>query len=186
MIFSADATERARRVRFIIFDVDGVLTDGGIYTGESGEFMKPFNVRDVLGIRQCQNEGFGTAIITGRASAIVSQRAAELKIEDVYLGHLDKRSAYDDIKARHGLQDEEVAYVGDDLIDLAVMQQVGFPAAPADAVDEVRALSCLVAGKEGGRGAVREIIEFILKAQGRWANVVARFTAPEKVTNVSQ
>ena len=186
MIYSADAMERARRVRFIIFDVDGVLTDGGIYTGESGELLKPFHVRDGLGICQWQNEGFGTAIITGRDSAIVSRRAAELKIGDVYLGHADKRSAYAEIKERHVLQDDEVAYVGDDLIDLAVMAQVGFPAAPADAVAEVQRLACLVSGKPGGKGAVREIIEFLLKAQRRWENVVARFTASAKVTNVSQ
>lgn len=186
MFLSADAMERARRVRFIIFDVDGVLTDGGIYTGETGEFMKPFYVRDGLAVRLWQNEGFGTAIITGRESAIVSLRAAELKIKDAYLGHIDKRAAYDDIKARHVLCDEEIAYIGDDLVDLAVMQQVGFPAAPADAADEAQRLSCLVSGKPGGRGAVREIVEFLLKAQGRWEDIVARFTASAEVTDVSQ
>lgn len=178
--------ERARRVRFVIFDVDGVLTDGGIYTGELGELLKPFHVRDGLGICQWQNEGLGTAIITGRDSAIVSRRAAELKIQDVYLGHADKRSAYADIKERHALRDEEIAYVGDDLIDLAVMAQVGFPAAPADAAAEVQRLACFVSGKPGGKGAVREIIEFVLKAQGRWENVVARFMTPAQVANVSQ
>lgn len=178
--------ERARRVRFVIFDVDGVLTDGGIYTGESGELLKPFHVRDGLGICQWQNEGLGTAIITGRDSAIVSRRAAELKIQDVYLGHADKRSAYADIKECHALRDDEIAYVGDDLIDLAVMAQVGFPAAPADAAAEVQRLACLVSGKPGGKGAVREIVEFLLKAQGRWENVVARFMTPAQVADVSQ
>ena len=186
MFFSADATERARRVRFLILDVDGVLTNGGIYTGEMGELMKPFHVRDGLGIRLWQNEGFGTAIITGRASAIVSRRAAELKIADTYLGHIDKRAAYDEIKARHDLLDEEIAYIGDDLVDLAVMRQVGFAAAPADAVAEVCALSHLVADARGGKGAVREIIEFLVKAQGRWESAVARFSAPSEVTNISQ
>ena len=186
MILSADARERAHRARFLILDVDGVLTDGGIYMGETGELMKPFYVRDGLGMRLWQNEGFGLAVITGRDSAIVSRRAADLKIEDVYLGHIDKRSAYDDVKARQGLRDEEIAYIGDDLVDLAVMEQVGFPAAPADAAAEVRELSCLVAGNPGGRGAVREIVEFLLKAKGRWESAVARFTASAKVTNVSQ
>ena len=186
MFFSADARERAHRVRFLIFDVDGVLTDGGIYTGEQGELMKPFYVRDGLGIRLWQNEGFGTALITGRDSAIVSLRAAELKIEDVYLGHIDKRAAYEEIKTRHALSDEAVGYIGDDLVDLAVMQRVGFPAAPADACAEVRDLCAFVAAAAGGRGAVREIIEFLLKAQGRWESVVERFTAPAKVTDVSQ
>ncbi|MFC2607480.1 MAG: KdsC family phosphatase, partial [Selenomonas sp.] len=114
MILSADARERAHRVRFLILDVDGVLTDGGIYMGDTGELMKPFYVRDGLGMRLWQNEGFGLAVITGRDSAIVSRRAADLKIEDVYLGHIDKRSAYDDVKARQGLRDEEIAYIGDD------------------------------------------------------------------------
>ena len=186
MILSADARERAHRVRFLILDVDGVLTDGGIYMGDTGELMKPFYVRDGLGMRLWQNEGFGLAVITGRDSAIVSRRAAELKIQDVYLGHADKRSAYADIKERHALRDDEIAYVGDDLIDLAVMAQVGFPAAPADAAAEVQNLACLVSGKPGGKGAVREIIEFLLKAQGRWENVVARFTAPAQAADVSQ
>ena len=109
MYFAPDARERARRVRFLIFDVDGVLTDGGIYTGEKGEFMKPFHVRDGLGIRIWQNEGGGTAIITGRDSAIVSFRAEELKIRDVFLGHIDKRAAYAALKEKHGLADEEIA-----------------------------------------------------------------------------
>ena len=186
MILSVDAMERARRVRFLIFDVDGVLTDGGIYTGEMGELMKPFHVRDGLGIRIWQNEGGGTAIITGRDSAIVSFRAEELKIRDVFLGHIDKRAAYAALKEKHGLADEEIAYIGDDLVDLPVMAQAGFPAAPADAVAEVRQYAALVTEAEGGRGAVREMVEFLLKAQGRWENVVARFTASAKVTNVSQ
>ena len=175
MVFAADATERARRVRFIIFDVDGVLTDGGIYTGETGEFMKPFYVRDGLAIRLWQNEGFGTAIITGRASAIVSLRAAELKIEDAYLGHIDKRSAYADIKARHGLLDEEIAYIGDDIVDLPIMRLVGLPCAVGDAVSEVKELAQIIASAPGGRGAVREIYEIILKTQGLWDQVLTVF-----------
>ena len=175
MVFAADATERARRVRFIIFDVDGVLTDGGIYTGETGEFMKPFYVRDGLGIRLWQNEGFGTAIITGRASAIVSLRAAELKIEDTYLGHIDKRSAYADIKARHGLLDEEIAYIGDDIVDLPILREVGLPCAVGDAVPEVRETAQIIAAAPGGRGAVREIYEIILKTQGLWERILTAF-----------
>ena len=186
MYFAPDARERARRVRFLIFDVDGVLTDGGIYTGEKGEFMKPCHVRDGLGIRIWQNEGGGTAIITGRDSAIVSFRAEELKIRDVFLGHIDKRAAYAALKEKHGLADEEIAYIGDDLVDLPVMAQAGFPAAPADAVAEVRQYAALVTEAEGGRGAVREMVEFLLKAQGRWEDVVARFLSPERLENISQ
>lgn len=186
MYFSANARERAQRVRFLIFDVDGVLTDGGIYTGEKGECMKPFHVRDGLGIRIWQNEGGGTAIITGRDSAIVSLRAAELKIRDVYLGHIDKRAAYAELKEKYGLLDEEIAYMGDDLVDLPVMNRVGFPAAPADAVDEVRQRAVLVTKAGGGRGAVREMVEFLLRAQGRWEDVVTLFLSPERLKDISQ
>ncbi len=186
MFCNKEIKERARRVRFLIFDVDGVLTDGGIYIGKEGELLKPFCVRDGLGIRVWQNEGFGTAIITGRTGAIVSQRAAELKIKDVYLGHIEKSAAYAEIKTRHQLLDEDIAYIGDDLVDLAVMRQVGFAAAPFDAAKEVLDISHFVSKTLGGKGAVREIIEFFLKAQGRWESIVARFASAKEVTNISQ
>lgn len=174
---AAGETPRARaaRVKFIIFDVDGVLTDGGIYVGPHGELFKPFHVRDGMGITLAHRAGLATAIITGRASEQVTRRAAELHITEVYQGALDKRTAYQELKEKRGLTDEEVAYVGDDLIDLPLLLQVGFPAAVADATDEVRACAAYISREPGGHGAARDIIEFILKAQGRWEELIAPF-----------
>jgi len=170
-----EAKERAKRVRLIILDVDGVLTDGGIYIGPEGELFKAFHARDGLGITVARKAGLKTAIITGRTSPQVAFRAKELHFDSVYQGCLDKRAAYRELKTQYGLTDDEVAYVGDDLIDLPVMLQCGFPAAVADASAEVRAAAAYVATKNGGHGAVRDVIEYILKAQGRWQDVIASF-----------
>ena len=170
-----EAEQRAQKVRMIIFDVDGVLTDGGIYVGGSGELFKPFNCRDGLGITLWQRAGFKTAIITGRNSTMVASRVAELHITALWQNCPDKREAYAELKTRYGLADEEIAYVGDDLIDLPVLIQVGFAAAVGDAVAEVRAQAHFTAQHTGGHGAAREVIEFILKAQGRWDGIVAGF-----------
>ena len=117
MEFQEDALERAKRVKLIIFDVDGVLTDGGIYIGADGELFKPFFCRDGLGITLAHRAGLKTAIITGRQSEHLRYRAKELHITEVYQGNLDKREAYKDLKAKLGLADEEIAYFGDDLVD---------------------------------------------------------------------
>ena len=172
------ALERAVRIKLVIFDVDGVLTDGGIYIGEAGELYKPFFCRDGLGITLAHKAGLKTAIITGRQSKQVAFRARELKISEVFQGSLDKRMAYQQLKERTGLQDAEIAYIGDDLIDLPIMCQVGLPMAVADAVPEVREEARLIAGFEGGHGAVRELLEFILKAQSKWGELIKEFYAP--------
>lgn len=169
------ATERAKRVRLIIFDVDGVLTDGGIYIGPEGELFKAFHCRDGMGITLARKAGLKTAIITGRTSQQVAYRAGELHIDAVHQGCMDKRAAYRELKAQFGMMDEEVAYVGDDLIDLPTMLQCGFPAAVADASEEVREAAAYVASFPGGHGAVRDVIEYILKAQGRWHETIASF-----------
>ena len=166
-----ESFERAKKVKLIAMDVDGVLTDGGIYIGETGELFKPFHVRDGLG-NIAMRLGFKFAIITGRKSPQLTIRAKELGINDVFQGKIDKRTAYNDIKEKFGLEDEDIAYIGDDLIDLPIMVQVGFPATVADAPSEVKNFSCVVSDLNGGRGAVREVIEFILKAQGLWQDVV--------------
>lgn len=175
MDIRAGALESAQKIKLIIFDVDGVLTDGGIYTGPDGELFKPFNCRDGLGITLAHRAGLKTAIITGRRSRQVAYRAEELHISETYQGNSDKRAAYSDLKERLGLADEEIGYIGDDLIDLPIMLQVGLPMAVADAVAEVRAESKLVASKTGGHGAARELIEFILKVQGKWDDIVKTY-----------
>ena len=175
MEIKAEALERARKIKLVIFDVDGVMTDGGIYVGPEGELYKPFNCKDGLGITLAHRSGLRTAIITGRESKQLAYRAGELHITEVMQGHRNKRGAYKELKERQGLTDEEIAYVGDDLIDLPVMLQVGLPMAIADAVAEVKDASRVISGRPGGHGAIRELLEFILKAQGKWAQIVASF-----------
>ena len=185
MKISGDAIERAQRVKLIIFDVDGVLTDGGIYHGGHGELFKRFHCRDGFGITLAHSCGLKSAIITGRTSAMTSWRAAELKISAVIQGQMNKRDAYKQIKAQFGLNDEEICYVADDMIDLPVFVQVGFRAAVGDAVPEVIERAHFVANNFGGRGAVREVIEFILKAQGLWQEIIERYTTPELDDEIS-
>lgn len=169
------AAAAAKNISFIIFDVDGVLTDCSIYVGENGELFKQFNGKDGQGIVVWQQLGLRSAIITGRQSEMVKRRAEKLGITEVRQGNSDKRGAYRELKEKYGLKDEEIAYVGDDLIDLPVMCRAGLPVAVGDAADEVKEHALLVTEKGGGHGAVREAIEFILKAQGRWENVIKSY-----------
>ncbi len=175
MRFSQDAAERAQKVKMIILDVDGVLTDGSVSVGADGELFKSFNVRDGLGITLAQKHGIKTAIITGRESKMLAYRARELKINAFYQNKKNKLPAYRELQAEYGLTPEQFAYVGDDLFDLAVMRDVGFAATVADATEEAKAVSCFVSDYNGGHGGVRQIIEFILKAQGKWQAIVDHY-----------
>ena len=170
-----DLKERAAAVRLLVLDADGTLTDGGIYTGAGEELLKRFDIKDGLGIALWHKVGGKTAVITGRTSDILAARAKELGITDLWQGCLDKRAAWEVLKARYTMTEGEIAYAGDDLVDLPLLARAGFAAAPADAVDEVRKQAHFVAERPGGHGAVREIIEFILKAQGRWDDLVKTF-----------
>lgn len=167
--------ERMKRIRLLVLDVDGVLTDGGIYMGPDGEAMKRFDIKDGLGIALWHRAGGMTAILTGRSSKIVENRAKELHISVVRQGCTDKRAAYKELKTELKISDEEIAYIGDDIIDLPVMKQVGLPVAVADAVPEVRSAACVVAAHKGGRGAIRETVERILRAQGRFEEAAALY-----------
>ena len=179
MKISSDAMERARKIKLIIFDVDGVLTDGKIYMGVNGEIMKAFNCRDGFGISNAQKVGLKTAIITGRSSPCTANRARELGIDSIKQGQMNKRNAYNELKAEFNLTDEQIAYVADDVIDLPVFVQVGFRAAVGDADEEVKSRAHFIANKIGGNGAVREVLEFILKAQGKWAEIVSQYASVE-------
>lgn len=182
----SEAKERAKKIKMVIFDVDGTLTDGVIGMGNSGELFKSFNCRDGMGFTLAHNVGIQTAIITGRSSELVSNRAKELKISSVWQGVSDKRIAYSQLKEQFKLTDEEVAYVGDDLNDLPIMKLVSLPCAVGDAVPEVKKIAKFVAKHEGGKGAAREILEFIIKEQEKWQDAIAKFTGDDEVKNVSQ
>ncbi len=160
--------ERAKSIRMIIMDVDGVLTDGQIlYTADGGE-IEAFSVKDGLALRAAHRSGLLTAILTGRVSEAVARRAKELGIPEIHQGIPSKVEAYEGLLGRQGLTDDDVAYIGDDLNDVPLLARAGLSAAPADAADEVKAMVDFVTARGGGRGAVREVIELILKAQGRW------------------
>lgn len=168
-----EALERARAVRLAIFDVDGVLTDGTLYIGAQGEAFKAFNILDGHGVKMLQAAGIATAIISGRSSEAVSRRAAELGIAHVVQGSSDKLAALDELIAALGLEASACAFVGDDLPDLPAMRRCGFAVAVANAVDAVKAAAHHVTRASGGRGAVREFCELVLRAQGQLDRVSA-------------
>jgi 3-deoxy-D-manno-octulosonate 8-phosphate phosphatase (KDO 8-P phosphatase) len=161
------ALERARRVKFMVFDVDGVLTDGNLWFGPSGEEIKAFHSFDGLGIKMLAENGVRVALLSGRSSPAVAARAAELGIEHVLQGIHEKRSAYDALLKSLGLAREETAAMGDDLVDLPVLIRCGFAATVHEAPEEVRRRVHYVSSSPAGRGAAREVCEFILRAQGK-------------------
>ncbi|MGD2079937.1 MAG: HAD-IIIA family hydrolase [Nitrospirota bacterium] len=165
----------AGRVRLLIVDVDGVLTDGRIVLDNHGNELKFFHVRDGHGLKLLQRAGIEVAIVTGRESAVVERRAAELGIRLVHQGSKRKVEAYESILRETGLGEEEVAYVGDDIVDVPVMRRAGFSAAVADAEEYVKEAAMYVTERPGGRGAVREITDLILKAGGHWDGVTERY-----------
>jgi YrbI family 3-deoxy-D-manno-octulosonate 8-phosphate phosphatase len=151
-------------------DVDGVLTDGGMYYAESGDEWKKFNTRDGMGIKLLQRAGIITAIVTQERTKLVARRAEKLAIPELHQGVMDKLSCLREMAARHGLTLSQVGYIGDDINDLEALKAVGFSASPADGLPRVAAVVDYVCQKKGGEGAVREIVEMILEAQGRGAS----------------
>ena len=194
---SGDATIApavARGIRLVVLDVDGVLTDGGIYLGDvqGGPMeIKRYDIQDGLGIKMLQQAGILVAIITGRESVSVELRARELQVDEcVQDRHARKLPALRALVDRHGIHMRDVAFVGDDLPDLGVLRVVGLPVAVGNAVREVREASMVQLTRHGGRGAVREFVELLLRARGDWSDLVEAYvrsrdtvaaTAPEAV-----
>jgi YrbI family 3-deoxy-D-manno-octulosonate 8-phosphate phosphatase len=168
-------TDACRRVELILSDVDGVLTDGTIWYDNQGVELKGFHIRDGLGIKLWQRAGFRFGVLTARTSHIVKLRAGELGIDIVRQGFEDKLPAAQEIIRDCKLKPEQVCYIGDDLTDLPVIRSVGLGAAVADAATEVRSAAAYVTQLPGGKGAVRELIETILKAKSRWDDAVQRY-----------
>jgi len=164
----------------LLLDVDGVLTNGQIIYDGAGNELKMFNVRDGHGLKLLQRAGIRVGIITGRKSDVVVRRAAELGIEILYQGALNKLEPYLEILAQTGLSEEQIAYVGDDLIDLPVLRRVGFSATVADADAEVCRRVDYISGLAGGYGAVREICDLLLKAGGHWEQITARYVSEDQ------
>jgi len=168
-------TNSGDKVKLLLLDVDGVLTDGRIVYGSDGQEFKAFDVKDGHGLKLLQRAGVSIGIITGRESEVVARRASELDVKYLYQGAKDKLTPYREILQKSGLSDEEVAYVGDDLIDLPILRRVGFSATVADAIDEVKAHVDYVASRDGGRGVVREICDVLLRSLGSWDEVTSRY-----------
>ncbi len=160
-----NALEKAKKVKMILLDVDGVLTDGSIiYSSNCGE-IKVFNAQDGYGIVRAIELGLKVGIITGRESEIIKRRANELRISDLIQNAIDKVKPFEELSKKYGFDKEEFCYVGDDILDIPLLKIVGFSAAPSNARSEVKRIVDYVASSSGGNGAVREIIDFILKAQ---------------------
>jgi len=166
-----DNEERAKKIKMILMDVDGTLTDGTLLVLPDGEELKSYNVRDGMGILMARLVGFKSGIITGKTSRSLAKRAERLKIAELHQGILNKMQALEEILKKHDLNPEQIAYIGDDLGDLDVMKAVGFAGAVADAHPEVKKHCHFLSSLPGGKGAVREFIEFIISAQNKWRDI---------------
>jgi 3-deoxy-D-manno-octulosonate 8-phosphate phosphatase (KDO 8-P phosphatase) len=169
----AEVIERARRIRVILFDVDGVLTDGGVIVHADGTESKRFDIKDGAGIVMARRAGLTIGLLSARQSASTQHRANQLGVDVVRQGVIDKAAALDELLDTHHWQLEAVAYMGDDVVDLPVLQRVGLAACPADAVAEVRAAAHVVSRRPGGHGAARALIADVQHAQGLWDVLLA-------------
>jgi len=161
--------KKLRSIKLLLLDVDGVMTDGGMYFSERGDELKKFNIHDGYGIVKLQKSGVKVGILTGRSSQLVARRAQELGIVEVYQDRENKSEAYEEIKLKLNLRDSEIAYIGDDEPDLPVMRKVAFAACPSDATTLVRREADFVCKKSGGEGAVREVVDLLLASHAHGA-----------------
>jgi len=174
-MISKDILERARRVKVVILDIDGVMTDGRIIYSIYGDELKFFDVQDGFGITLLHRAGIKTVIITAKKSKIVKLRARDLKISRVYQGFVHKLVPLNKILKAFKVSTDEICFIGDDLIDLPVLKRAGFSVSVPNAMEEVRGHAHYITSKTGGRGAVREICDIILKSQGKWEEVTSRY-----------
>ncbi|MDH5202261.1 MAG: 3-deoxy-manno-octulosonate-8-phosphatase KdsC [Nitrospirota bacterium] len=166
----------AQDIKLLILDVDGVLTDGSIILDNEGNEFKAFHVRDGHGIKMLIKAGIHVALITGRYSKVVERRAHELGITEIYQKSHDKRVAYRQLVKKYSVDEKDVAYIGDDIVDIPLLKRAGFSVVVADADDEVKAAAMLTTKKRGGKGAVREICDFLLKAKGLWKDIIDEYS----------
>ncbi len=159
---------KLQKIKMLLMDVDGVLTDGGIIYSSAGEELKIFNVQDGMGITLAAMGGLKTGLITGRTSDVVQRRAKELKFDVISQGNFHKLTEYERIRDEFHLQDDEIAYIGDDILDMSILKRVGFSVAVANARDEVKAICDYITISRGGQGAVREVVDKLLKHQDKF------------------
>jgi len=170
-----DLLQRAAAIRLLIFDVDGVLTNGTLFYGDDGQEYKAFHSRDGHGMKMLQRSGVTIAIITGRTSQVVTHRMQNLGITHVYQGQLDKLPAYEGLRQQLAIAPEQIAYVGDDVVDLPIMQRVGFAVAVQDAHPLVKRHAHWITEHGGGRGAARDVCELLMEAQGTLEQALAPY-----------
>lgn len=168
-------TEKAKKIKILLLDIDGVLTDGRIIYGNWGEELKNFNVNDGLGMVLIRKAGMKCIIVTARNSRIVKKRAKLLSVDRVYGNSILKIEALEDIVKRYGVTHDEICFIGDDIIDIPILKRIGLAAAVPNAMDEVKAVAHFITKKKGGKGAVREVCDMLLKAQGKWGEVTEKF-----------
>lgn len=172
-----------KKIKAVITDIDGVMTDGGIILGSGGQEYKRYDAKDGMGITMLRAAGIKVFILTGRTSESVTKRGEELKFDGVYQGYMDKMIAYDEIKSKHNFADEEILHIGDDILDLPIFDKAGFSVSPADGNPLVINAATYVTERIGGHGVVRETVDMLLKAQGslnRIINEIASYTVKEK------
>ena len=180
------ANEIAKNIKMVVFDVDGVLTDGRLIFSQKGEELKFFHSHDGLGISLLHKAGIKTAIITGRKSQIVKLRANELKINDIYQNSKNKIASLEKILNKYKLSPDEIAYIGDDINDLGVLSIVALPCTVFNGATEVKEIAKLVSEKYGGKGAVREIVEYILKSKNIWDKLVHDYLSQGIYNNIKK
>ena len=168
--------EQAKDIKLVILDVDGVMTDGRIVIDDNGVESRNFDIKDGIGVVVLMMSGVEVAIITSKKSGAVRHRAEELKIKRFHEGIKKKTEPYEEMLKEMGITDAQVAYVGDDLVDLSMMKRVGLPIAVGDAVDDVKKHAAYVTRARGGYGAVREVAEMILKAQDKWDKILSKIS----------
>lgn len=167
--------DKLKKIKLLIMDVDGVMTDGRIIMDDEGREIKNFNVRDGHGLKLIQRYGIKVAILTGRQSKVVEHRAKDLEIKDVYQKVYNKKEVFDKILKKHKLSANDAAFIGDDIVDIPVLRRVGFSVAVADAADVVKKSVDYVTKNRGGHGAIREVCEMILQAQDKWREIAAKY-----------
>jgi len=163
---------RFSKVKLLLLDVDGVLTDGRIIYDSQGRDSKFFDVHDGLGVFCLHRAGINTVIVTAKSSKSIKPRAKDMKVVDVFAGIFPKTKVLDIIIKKYGVGPDEICFVGDDLVDLSLMRKIGVPVAVANASSEIKEAACYVTNRAGGRGAVREVAELILKSQGKWKDIL--------------
>lgn len=172
--------EKIQRIKMLIIDVDGVMTDGGIILGSGSIELKRFHVHDGMGITLAKAAGLMVGILTSRNSEVVRRRANELGIDEVQQGFFHKEEGYQAILEKYGLRDGEVAYIGDDILDIPILRRAGFSICVADGADETKQVSHYITQKRGGEGAVREVVEMLLNGLGKKEGAIASLLSPSK------